>query len=141
MNKLAVLILSLSLAIPTPVYAKCEKQVKLLNVGDKAPCRGFLFSPEKELDIRIVIQESELQDKEIEYKDKKIKLLLKDLTVVDSIIDKERQKSELWRIRAEESTLKLVESEQGRGKRDFWFVVLGVALTVGAGYAVGQAAK
>lgn len=141
MSKLVVLLLSLSLAIPTPAYAKCERQVKVLDVGDKAPCRGFLFSPEKELEIRLIVQDKGLLNQELEYKNKKIDLLLKDLIVVDSIIEKERQKSELWRIRAEESTLKLVESEEGRGKRDFWFVVLGVALTVGAGYAVGAASR
>lgn len=141
MRKLLVLILSSCLVLPTPAYANCQQNVKVLHKGEEAPCRGFLFSPEKELEVRIAIQDKELQKQEIEIKDKKIKLLLKDLSTVESIIDKEREKSELWRIRAEESTKKLIESEEGRGKRDFWFVVLGVALTVGAGYAVGQAAN
>ncbi len=127
--------------VPNLCFAECPKPVQFLKIEEKANCNGYLFSPEKELEVRITNEDNKLLKKEIEFKDLKIDKLNKSLFETDKIIDLERQKSELWRARAEDSTMKLVESEDGRGKRDFWMVVLGVALTVGAGFAIGQAAK
>ena len=140
--KIITLLLTLSLILPqNTAAATCEKPVTLLNEGASAPCRGYLFTPEKELEVRIVNEDYKILQKEIEFKDLQIGKLQKSLNESDKIIELEVQKAELWRNRAEDSTKKLIESEDGRGTRDFWMVVLGVALTVGAGFAIGQAAK
>jgi hypothetical protein len=140
--KLLTGLLILSMVIPQyGIAGECQKPVTLLEEGASAPCRGYLFTPPKELEVRIQNEENKLLNKEIEFKDLKIDKLNKSLLESDKIIELEQQKAELWRARAEDSTRKLVESEDGRGRRDFWMVVLGVALTVGAGYAVGQAAR
>lgn len=43
------LVLVIFLAVPSSVFAtQCKESVSLLNEGEKAPCTGFLFSPEAE---------------------------------------------------------------------------------------------
>lgn len=78
---------------------------------------------------------------EIELKDLKIKLLATDIKDTEFIIKKEQEQAELWRKRAEESTLLLTKKQDSQGLRDWGMVLLGVLITVGAGYAVGQASK
>jgi len=141
MKKFLTLLLVFSLILPIQSMADCPKPVTLLEEGTSAPCRGFLFTPQKELEVRLLNEDNKLLGKEIEFKDIKIDKLNKSLFESDKIYDLERQKTELWRLKAEDSTKKLIESEDGRGKRDLLFVILGVALTVGAGFAIGQAAK
>lgn len=41
-----------------PGYAKCGKAVQFVEAGKPAPCSGFLFSPEKEQEVRIKLQVS-----------------------------------------------------------------------------------
>jgi len=141
MKSLLVLTLIFSLICPVNSLASCTKPVQELQEGQKAPCRGYLFSPTKEQYVRIQVEDNALLKKEIELKDLKVTILYEDMGKSNEIVNKEREKTELWRLRAEDSTKKLIESEDGRGSRDFLMVILGVALTVGAGFAIGQAAK
>lgn len=136
-----LLIISLFLSLNFQVSADCLKPVTYLNKGKEAPCDGFLFSREKEKEVRLTAQDYELLKQEIENKDKKIFLILKDLSLTESIIKQEREKSELWRTRAEQSTLALLKKSDSRATRDWWMVLLGVGLTVGAGWALGQVNK
>ncbi len=78
---------------------------------------------------------------EVDLKDLQIKLLSKDIKDTEFIIMKEREQAELWRKRAEESTLLLTKKQDSQGLRDWGMLLLGVVITVGAGYAVGQASK
>ena len=139
MKKVLSLLLTISLA--TPVYAECNKQVTLLNEGTPAPCRGYLFTPEKEAEVRLMNEDFKLTQQELQLKDKKIELLVKDIKDTEFIIKREQEQAELWRKMAEDSTLKLIKTDENRGRRDWLMMLLGVAVTVGAGYAVGQASK
>ena len=136
MKKLLCLVLAVCMS--TTAFAECTKPVTLLEQGAQAPCNGFLFTKEKEKEVRLMAEDYKLVLEELEYKNKKIELTLKDLRLSDDIIQKERDKGELWRLTAEKSTLELVKSNEGQGKRDIWMILLGVGLTVGAGYALGQ---
>ena len=137
-----VLVLALVLgSLNNYSYAACAKPVQSLTEGQAAPCTGYLFSPEKELEVRIAVEDNKLVAQQLEAKDKKLKLLLQDVDDVEKITAKEREKAELWRKMAESSTLKLVEAQESSKKRDFWHVVMGVGLTVLAGWSIGQASK
>lgn len=138
--RLLSLLLSISLALPAHA-TECSKPVTLLNEGTPAPCKGFLFSPEKESEVRLMNEDSKLMKQEIELKDLKLNLLSKDIKDTEFIIKKEQEQAELWRKRAEESTLLLTKKQDSQGLRDWGMVLLGVLITVGAGYAVGQASK
>ena len=136
MKKLLHLVLAI--CIPITTLAECPKPVTLLEQGAQAPCTGFLFSREKEKEVRLIVEDYKLLQEELEIKNKKIELTLKDLRLSDDIIQKEREKTELWRLTAEKSTLELVKLNESQGKRDIWMIILGIGLTVGAGYALGQ---
>ena len=130
-----------SLLIHAQVSLGCDKPVTYVEEGKPAPCTGYIFSPEKEQEVRVMVQENKLQKEEIILKTKKIDLLLDSNKYLEEIAIKEQQKAELWRNRAEDSTEKLVSAKSNRGTRDWLFLVGGVLLTVGAGIAIGQASN
>lgn len=138
MKKLMALILALSLPINS-FAAECPAPVKLLEENSPAPCRGYLFSPEKELQVRIFKKEYDLMIQEKNALDEIIKRLEKKNFESEKIVQLEMQKTDLWKTRAEDITLKYVTVEENRGRRDFMFILAGVGLTVLAGWAVGQA--
>jgi len=41
-------------------WGACDKPVSAINEGEPAKCTGFLFTPEKELDVRLKISSYEL---------------------------------------------------------------------------------
>jgi len=139
MKQLLSLLLATCLSIPA--QAECNKPVTLLPEGTPAPCRGFLFTPEKESEARLLVEDAKLMKQTIEFKDLQIKTLSKDIKDTEFIIGKEQEQAELWRKRAEESTLLLTKKQDSQGLRDWGMLLLGVVITVGAGYAVGQASK
>jgi hypothetical protein len=47
-------------------FAACDKPVTYLLENDKAPCNGYLFTPDKELDVRLKILERESLIKQLE---------------------------------------------------------------------------
>lgn len=119
----------------------CPQPVTPLKKGEQAPCTGFLFSPEKELELRIRNEEYKLLLEQSNLYLQQKELFVKELATTEKIAEKEREKAEIWRKLAEESSLKYIESEEDRGFRDWLFLIAGVGLTVAAGYAVGAASK
>jgi hypothetical protein len=139
MKKLLALIIALSL--PMNSYAaECSAPVRLLEEGSPAQCRGYLFSPEKELQVRMMTKDYDLLQKEVTSLNGIVERLQKKDQESDKILELEAQKTELWKARAEDITLKYVSVEENRGKRDFLFILMGVGLTVLSAWAVGQAA-
>lgn len=138
MKKLVAVILSISL-LPISSFAECTKPVTSLESGATVPCRGFLFTPEKELEVRILTKQYDL----LESENKSLNLITDKLKKKDEefskVIDLQIQKTELWKNKAEDITLKYVTVEESRTKRDFAFVLMGIGLTVLAGWSIGQA--
>lgn len=122
-------------------FAGCLKPVTPINKGDKADCTGFLFSPEKELELRQLREEYKFILEQTSLYIKQKELYQKELKETEEIVSKEREKAELWRKVAEDTTLKYSKLEENRGKRDWLFLAAGVLLTIGSGYALGQASK
>lgn len=139
MKKLLCLVLAISMS--STAFANCPKPVTALEQGAQAPCNGFLFSKQKEQEVRLMAEDYKLLQEEVEIKNKKLELTLKDLRLSDDIILKERERTELWRLTAEKSTLELVKVNENQGNRDLLMILLGVVVTVGAGYAVGAASR
>ena len=137
MKKVISLLIAASLIAPQ-VFADCSKPVTVLNIGDVAPCKGYLLSPAKEQELRLMNEDYPLLKTEIEIKNKKIDLLVKDANDADSIIEKERQQRDLWRVQAEDSTLKLVKQDDSRGTRDAILFGGGVIAAILAVWAAGQ---
>lgn len=137
MKKLLALFIALSLPINS-FATECQSPVKLLEEGSPAQCRGYLFSPEKELEVRMKIKDYSLLKEENDNLNQIINRLEKKNQESDKILDLELQKVELWKTRAEDITSKYVSVEENKGKRDFMFVLMGVGLTVLSAWAMGQ---
>lgn len=137
-----IAILLVSCLISSSVFAaECARPVTPLKEGEQAPCTGFLFTSEKEKEVRLkgedyksLLEQSELLIKQKEF-------YKKELEESDIIIKKEQEKSQLWQKSAEEYAQKYISTEEHRGMRDWFFLIGGVVLTIGAGFAVGQANK
>ncbi len=132
---------ALSASLFTQSAFACDKPVTPLEKGQQAPCTGFLFSPDKEKQLRLQNQEYKILLEESNLYLQQRDFLKKELEESDKIVTKEREKAELWRKVAEDTTLKYTQVQDNRGTRDWLFLIGGVVLTVGAGYAIGQAAK
>lgn len=135
MKKVLVLILVLS---QLSYGEGCQKSVSYLKANDPSPCAGYLFSPDKELEVRIKIQDYEALKSENLLKDKQIENLNKYNLNLESIVDSKDKQITLWQDKATDSTEKLISSESGRGWRDVGFFALGIAAVVLGAWAVKQ---
>lgn len=140
MKKIMALLVSLSLAVNC-LATECSVPVKSLEEGNISPCKGFLFSPTKELEVRLMKKDYELYKLEVETTNAIIDRYKKKEYEFEKVIELESQKTDLWKTRAEDITLKYVSLEENRGKRDFMFILAGVGLTVLSAWAMGQAAQ
>ena len=141
MKQILITFLTITLMLPSQVYGDCVKPATVMTKGQIAPCAGILLSKEKEKEIRQDKEKHKLTLEQLGVRNQMIEIYKKDINDVESIVSKERKKAEIWRQRAEKSTEKLIESESGRGRRDWMFYLLGALTVVGAGFAVGAASK
>jgi len=116
----------------------CQKSVSYLKTNDPSPCTGYLFSPEKELEVRIKIQDYDFLLQEIALKDKQIDSLNKYNLNLESINASKDKQITLWQDKAVDSTEKLIASESSRGWRDAGFFALGILAVVLGAYAIKQ---
>lgn len=137
MRKLMVLILSILLPLNS-FATECSSPVSLLQEGSPAPCKGYLFSPSKELDVRIMNENFNLLQKEDANKDNIISDLSKENDGYKSILQEEQQATELWKSRAVDITTKYVDVESSRQSRDLLFAGLGVLGTILIMWGIGQ---
>lgn len=132
-----ILLILLAL-IATPLWGECLQDVEYIQEGDAAYCNGYLFTPEKELEIRIELKEAAL-DRDLSFiKDKQINLLHETNVYLDTIAAKEAEKAELWRKIAEENTLKLMKKENQDTYINYLFFGSGIVTAILTGYMVGQ---
>lgn len=126
---------------PVQGFADCSFPVTLLEKDQPAPCQGYLFSPEREKQLRLLNEDYKLTKEELSIKNKQLdlyKIQVDNLSVAGKLSE---EKSILWQTRAEQAVEKTVSLEQSRQTRDLLFVLSGVVLTVLAGWAIGQAAR
>lgn len=138
MKRLISLVVCLLIAFPA-FGQECEFSVTKLETGQESPCEGFLFSRNKELEVRQQVMDYEQLQEQQKLYIQQIDLHKQEAELSQKEADKQEEKVKLWQDRAEEITLKYTEAQDNRGYRDLFFLVGGVLLTVGAGFAVGAA--
>ena len=113
MGKIISILLCILIAVPG--YAdigivKCAEPVQLLNHGDKAPCTGFLFSPEQEKKVYEATQDAkyykelsdklmkrqELQTEQLQIMDERLKLYMNQSNTLAIELQKEKSDS-FWK--------------------------------------------
>jgi hypothetical protein len=135
---LAITLSGQALAAPF-VGTSCQQPVFALTAGTPAPCTGFLFSPEKEQELRLEDQDYKLLKDESDLKDKQLQLYKGEVNDLQIAVSKEKDETKMWRDTADATEQKYITQQERAGFRDILFTVLGVLLTVGAGYAIGKA--
>lgn len=127
-------------SLTTSAFADCQP-VTPVNAGETAPCTGYIFTPEKERELRIMKEDYKALLEESKIWIQQNDMYKKEIEVTDQIVIKEQQKAELWRAAAETATEKYVKLEESRTTRDWIFLVSGVVLTVAAAWSMGQISK
>lgn len=140
MAKLTAFILAATLTSQV-AWADCSSPVTLLEKDQSAPCRGYLFTPEKEKQVRGLNEDYKLLQEELTIKDKQLELYKLQVQSLYQAAELSEKKSSLWQTKAQEAVERTVSIEQSRQTRDLLFVLGGVALTVLAGWAIGQVSK
>ncbi len=114
--------------------AECPNAVTL-HVGDKVTdCDRVGLALDYNKKVQAALVENEYNKRLLDEQGKLISL--KDLSIQQSA-----QQSELWKNEAQRERIAL-DKERSRTKWEFWAGIgAGILLTVGAGWAIGQAAK
>lgn len=101
-----------------------------LKKGDPVPEDGYFFTFEQEQKIRLDL---------IKLKDLELQLELKDNLItnykkqIKFHIETEERYKEAW-LTTEDNLLEAVKANQ---RNKFWYMLLGIGLTIGAGFAIG----
>lgn len=86
----------LILSTPNLVFAaSCPKPVVLLQEGSPAPCTGYLFSPETELEARIAIQTQDKKDEIIKIQGDMLKIRTEQVNNYETML-KNRESESFW---------------------------------------------
>lgn len=119
----------LSTLLPTFAYAQCD-----FSKGITKTEPGYLYTPECHKEVGRTVLENDARKDEI-------KALREALTNKDVIIDTERQRAELWRDTSFKMESRLSSYERWKSENQLLAFGVGVLVTVGAAYSLGQAAK
>ena len=118
----------------TQAIAECDNAVFLKKGDIVKDCDRVGLSVEYNQKVMEDIVEGQYASKIIEEQDKIISL--KDLSI--SLNEKQ---SDLWKSEALRER-EALDAEKGKGNKSLWIgIAMGILLTIGAGYAVGQVAK
>jgi hypothetical protein len=123
------------------VFAGCSQPVFHLQPNQPAPCEGYLFSVEKEKELRLLSEDYKILKDKFDAQQYLTEIYKTQTSLWKEISDKEKERAELWRQAAEASTQKYLDAQERSSNRDLWFLLGGVVLTVAAGFAVGAASK
>lgn len=96
--------------------------------------KGFLYTPDCHREVGRISKENEDRKEQAE-------LYRKALDLKDIAMDAQRERADMWRDTSFKLEDKLSSIERFKRNNELLYFGLGVVLTVGAGWAVGQAAK
>ena len=113
--------------IPSLAFAECKQPVSILLEGDKAPCSGYLFTPEKELEVRTKVSNYNTMENLVKKQDEII-------DVLNQRVTNQYQQNQILN-----DQLQLREKESFTQKAIFF--VLGAVVTGLIAYGTVQAIK
>lgn len=119
----------------------CPKSVIPLEKGQESPCQGYLFSLEKEQELRIKNENYKLLEQEVNIYKKQNDNLNQQINNYEFIIKKEQEKTDKWRTMAETSTEKYLKQDSFKETYILGYVISGILLTTLAGWSLGQIKK
>lgn len=133
-NLLSIFLVLLLLAPQSALALECKHEVSLLEEGQKAPCTGFLFSPDAEKKASQAVDDVKYYKDLSEMYQKRTDLANKELQVMD-----ERLKLYM------NTTTELAQEVNRKERQDFWqrtlYFGLGILVTSIAVYGASQLNK
>lgn len=139
LNKYLIICICFNLIVSFSI-AKCPKQVQFLDKNERSPCRGYLFSPEKEKVVYHLNEEINALREEMVLKNKIAENYKLDILDLEKIVQKRTDQTQIWENRAIESTEKFYKSQANRGTRDFILFGAGVLSAILIGFGVAKIA-
>lgn len=119
----------------------CQKPVISLFEYQPAPCTGYLFSPEKEKEVRLMNEDYKLATEEIELLDKQVALYKSQQASLESIIASEKQRADLWETKANDYATKFIKERDKSDLSNILYFSLGIVTTILISWSVGQIHK
>lgn len=108
----------------------CADPVSPLSKGAPSPCTGFLFSPSKEHQVRLINDDYDFMKQEVDNLGKQKVFLQGQLNDLQGVVDDQKKEINIWRTDDINNSQKLVKAEEGRGTRDALFLGGGVVITL-----------
>lgn len=115
-----------------------SQEVTYLKKGEVATYNGYLFSEQKELELRLISKEHDLLLQQQEVQNKIIEKLNLQLTYSSQLIDKEQNKAEVWRKASEDSTKQLLSIQQSLTYEKYLYFIGGILVVLASAWTVGQ---
>ena len=134
------IISTLLLSLTSQALADC-KPVTYLEKNSSVPCDGYLFTPEKEKEVRskVINYENLLLESNMYLKQRD--LYKEALDNTEKALEKEEEKSKLWQEAAEKKSEKLQEVNDRQQLRDGVVFGLGILTTILTIFAVNSAQR
>lgn len=130
MKKLLIVILSWGLISPPALGDDCASPVVPISKGAVASCTGFLFSPSKEQQVRLVNDDYDFMKQQVDILSKQKAFTQGQVDDLQSAVDSQKKEINLWRTDDINNSQKLIKAEEGRGTRDALFLGGGVLITL-----------
>lgn len=124
------LILSAMLLLTTQIALgkECEKPVTLLAENTPAPCKGFLFSPAKERELRLLDQDYMELSRLQELTEIQLQLSQDSVNKLEYALDAEKEISDTWKQESYKWSKKYTEEIEANNSNR-WIYFGGGALT------------
>lgn len=145
MKKFLALLLCSTLVLSSSTYAESAKPVKVTEVKEfpfhfnndtyyHFKLDGWAFSEDQEKKIRLRLIDAD-------YFEKEIKLLKDNEEHYKRMLELEKQISLRYQNAWKESDESLTKVLKREGRTKIWYLLLGIGLTIGAGFAMSQAGR
>ena len=119
----------IALHLNSTALAACD-----FSTGITQTDKGFLYSPDCHREVGKIVKENDDRKEQADA-------FRKALDLKDAVIDAQRQRADLWRDTSFKLEDRVSTIEEFKRNNELLYFGLGIVLTIGAGYAVGQAAK
>ena len=130
-------LISIILLLAAPFsYANCKLPVTYVKEGQPAECSGYLFTIEKEAEVRLIKDQLDNLQAEMDIRNKQIEIYTKDFKIFGDIQTKQTQEVELFRNAAQDATSKYIASQNDRFIRDLLCFGAGIALILLGSFVV-----
>jgi len=121
-----------------PALAECPKPVQYYDKGQSVNCSGYLFSPEKELQLRLRNEEYKLLVEQTKLYIQQLEFYKKEVEALEKISKKQEEKVELWKTSSETNLNKYLELKEKEQQQEYIIFIAGIGTTLLTALSISQ---